>query len=540
MIQALPPILFYDEDKDIQVYEDEKPDPIFKRNFIQKFAQTKLARYTNSFYQQAYKVIFENFKPELDYISDFVIGEKPKKVLPPTYIIDDTDEDEEISEEIDEDEEEFGILDTIKGIWKLSKIYRMYKRIKWAIEKFKDAVKWIRKQFQKVRRAYRWGKRKVIRWIIKAKRFYRKTVRPWLRRLKRRARKRLRKLKKQIGKLLKKLKKVVKKLLRRVKKKLGKIVKKFLKKFGKKLLKKILQQALKWIAGLFTGTGIGAVIGVAIFAAVVAWEAYDFAQDFAGEVSTEPNYPPQTLEKEAKPTTQPEKVKEIKIPNPKDVKEISETQIKEYQNNIVDKVTQEIARIGGLPYRIFATQYEFYKHCRVWLENKQKFINKLIQTMAEGTDTFLRKIVGWMNEQIVTEFKDIVPSKPKDPNKVKKPKFTSMEKIMEVQKLIEKKEKVSGWALFKNGVYVHKKYERTSNVDVRKRKARDLLASVLAGKLPINISTLDPKVKIIKLDKEIKGFTDIRREKIGLLGVKNHLLYELYSRLVWIKETAPS
>ena len=540
MIWALPAILFYDEDKETQVYEDEEPDPIFKINVIKKFADTKLARYTNSYFQQVYKVFFDNFKTEIDFINDFVFEKEEKVTPPPTYIVDDTDEEEEKPEEIDEDEEEFGILDAVKGIWKLSKIYRMYKRIKKAIDAFRKATQWIRKQFRKIGKLFKWGKRKVIRWIVKARRYYRRVVQPLLKKFKRWLRKQARKLKKVLKRALKKLKKVVKRFLRRLKKKLGKIVKKFIKRFAKKALKRVIQQALKWIAGLFTGTGIGAVIGVAIFAAVIAWEAYDFAHDFADEISTEPNYPPQALEQETKPTVSVVKEKEIKIPDIKNIQEINETQILQYQNTIVDKVTLQIAKIGGLPHYIFASLYEFYKHCRVWLESKQTFLNKTITAMAEGTDQFFQAIVSWMNDQKITEFKDIIPTKPKDPNKVKKPNFTSEEKLMKIQSLIEKKERISVWTLLTHKVLIKNNYGGTDNVSNGERKARNLIASVLAGKIPVDIHVIDPNVKRIKLDEEIKGMTDSRREKIGALGLKNHLLFELYNRLVWIKESAAS
>lgn len=523
MIQALPPILFYDDEAEIQVYEDQQPDPIFKINIIKKFAHTKLSRYANSFYQQVYKEFFSHFKVDLDYINSVVLEEEPTPVEPPTYIIDDTEEEEQSpQEEEDEDEESFSFLKFVKGVWKLTKIYRWIKKVRNAWKKFQRARKFIQGKFKRIVRAIRKMRIKFGKVIRRVKRFYKQVLKPWWGRLKRRFWRWCRKMKRILRRQFKKFRKVLRILTKRLKKTLGKIIKKFLKKFAKKALKKLIQLALKWIAGLFTATGVGAVIGAAIFAATIAWEVYDFTHDADTD-------DPEFTEVQ-KPHTQPveTKVKEANTLYFKDITihQINQTHIEKYYETVKDKIVLELVNAKTLPQQIIGRFYNFYLICDEWLQHQQDFVVNILKTFTEQTNQYFDAIVAWADKHKDPHATAFAPKATKDPKKLKKPNWSSLKKIMEVQQIIEKKGVTSFLVRLFSGVDINNNYG-------------DQPAVKFKGKVAKFNQIINPPTPLFDLNETLTKHTNWKKEKRGALGLKNYLLFELYSRLVWVKESVP-
>ena len=541
MIQALPEILFYDEDAETQVYEDDKPDPIFKLNIIQKFANTKLARYASSFYRIAYKEIFTRFQAEFDYINNFILEEEEERTLfSPLYIIDDTEEEGEKTLE-EEEEEEFSFLKLWKDTSIIRKIYSWIKKARKAWKMFKKAKKLISRWFGKAKNQFFKWKNKLQSARKLGERFIKEHLKPRWGEFKRNFNGWKRGFKRITRQGTNPVKRAMNFLKRKLKNQIGKRIMNFFKRrFAKEVVKRIFQQVLKWAGGLFTGTGVGAVIGVALIGAAVAWEVYDLTHDVEGK--TEHDFSEENTKTEAEVKKREE---QFVYPEPLyrqgiTINHITQLEIDKHYKHIQDNVTLTLIKANSITHQIFARIYEFYKHCVDWLENQQDFVSTILETIPEGTNTYFDKLVKWTDTMEDKDAKRFLPTPKKDPKKVKQPKFTSMEKLMEVQKMIERGEKMSKIKLWWNDIKVNNKFGGNGGKDEQRLKSWTLMKHILEGKSFTTIDRINPRIKIARLDKELAKHNNLKKEKRGALGLKNHLLFELYCRLVWIKESMPA
>ena len=543
MIQALPEILFYDEDAETQVYEDDKPDPIFKLNIIQKFANTKLARYTSSFYRTAYKEIFTRFQAEFDYINNFILEEEEERSLfSPLYIIDDTEEEGEktLEEEEEEDEKEFSFLKLWNDFSIIKKIYNGIKKARKAWKMFKRAKNLFKRYGGKAKNNFFKWKSKLKSGKNYGQNFIKNHLKPRWKDFKRNFNGWKKGFKKIIRKGTNPVKRVIRVLKRKLANAMQRMVKKFLKRFARKAFQKILSQVLKWVGGLFTGTGVGAVIGVALIAASIAWDVYELTHDVEGK--TEHDFSEENTKTEAEVKKREE---QFVYPEPLyrqgiTINHITQLEIDKHYEHIQDNVTLTLIKANSITHQIFARIYEFYKHCVDWLENQQDFVSTILETIPEGANTYFDKLVKWADTMEDKDAKRFLPTPKKDPKKVKQPKFTSMEKLMEVQKMIEKGEKMSKIKLWWNDIKVNNKFGGNGGKDEQRLKSWTLIKHILEGKSFTTIDRINPRIKIARLDKELAKHNDLKKEKRGALGLKNHLLFELYCRLVWIKESMPA
>ena len=419
MIWVLPEVLFKDDDKDIQIYEDE-PDPIFKLNFIQKFANTKLAKYTQSFYKRAFEYIYSQFKPWLDYITEFVLSDNDKKLKePPLFIIDDTDDEDYVAQVEDEDEESFSFLKWIKGIGTfIKKIRQFIKRVRQIWKKFKKAKKYLKKKFKNAFKKFRRGmKRMRTRFRMlkrRAKRFYKKVLRPWWKKFKKKVWRWCKKLKRILRRVLKKWKKVLKIFKRRLTKVLKKTVQKFLKKFAKKIFKKVIQQLIKWLAGAISATGVGAVIGVALFAAAFAWEAYDLVhdddEDVAGKgmegqpVKENKRQVVQKAQEDYKPPLI--ETQRTLMADGMQINMMTKLQVNQHIEKIHDKVSKALFNSRSLPYQIFGRLYIFWLLCNNWLQGQQTMVTNLMGVLPDRTNHYFDELMGWTDSKEVKDLPD--------------------------------------------------------------------------------------------------------------------------------------
>ena len=536
MIPAIPEILFFDDEKEVQVFEDE-PKPIFELNFIKKFSDTKLSRYLNSYYKEANKEFLKFFHKELAIINDFLLTEPEREEETPiTYIVDDTEEEEEKDPDDDIDDETDGL--SLKDLWNwFWRIRNAIKTVRNTYKRFKNTGRILQNGFKRIRSLTRGGRRKILRAISKCKKIYQRFIRPIFNQAKRWILRAIRGMKRVITRATKRARKQLSRLVRRILQRLGQMIIRFLRKFAMQAIKKVIQLALKWVAGAFTATGVGAVIGVAIFAAVVAWEVYDLTS----EVDTEEHFDKNQVIPKEKEKPQEQFV----FPEPLYAKDITIhqlniTEIQKYNEHITDKVTTALINAKTLPEQIIGRFYHFYTLAYEWLEYQQEFVSDVLETLPTEFNNFADKVLGHLDSKHTKPDKNIGPKPKKDLSKVKKAKFSSWDDIMAVQKELEKNGKVSGWYKWRKEVTVNKKYGGKQVNNEAKERGYKILKSLFAKNKFRMIEVTNPNIKIYHADKELTRYNNVKAVKRGLLGVKNQLLYELYNRLVWIKECAPA
>lgn len=554
MLPALPEVLFYDDEKDRQVYEDEEK-PIFKINVIKKFLDTKISRYTDDYFKKSFKLFFESFPAELKKINEVIFYKPPvPPIEEPVYIIDDLEDEETIraileSEEYDEDELSIHPGSLLGWLWKIRRAWKLLKR---AWQGFKGLLRMLGRGFGKLKNLLKAGWTRLKGFSKKAwtkiKRFskkawtkflkwYRKSFKPFMKRMKT-------KFIKFVKRTFRKLKVITKRVMRKLKryffklvKKFGKmILKKLLKKFGKKVVKMVISSVIKLIAGAFTATGVGAVIGVALFVAFTAWEVYDLTQDVA-ETSEAPDFEEQGGKQNPQQTPPPE---DLILPNFANLKvtDVTKEHIEKYNQSIKDKVTTTLFNSKSQPLQIMGRLYDFYKLTNNWLLKKQDFVFSLFDTIVDKTNETLTKLSDFAESKYDIDFTRKRLNVQKE---LKKPRRSSWNDIMVVQKIIENGGSPNFFVRSYYGVKVNKKSEtRDIKTPNNIKKERKLMRDAITGKVDIDIATLDPKAAMINPNERMSREQQLRKVKIGTLGVKNHLLYELYCRLAWVKENAPT
>lgn len=557
MLPALPEVLFHDIEKEKQVYE-EPVKPLFKINFIQRFFNTKLDKYTKDYYSKVYKLFFETFKKEFETINAFILYRPPKPKEEETiFILDDEDElDEEsakaLAEALEEDEDdEFDLSDALGWLGKIRKAWKKIKNAWRAFKRIKNILKGKWNKFWKIaRNAWKKAKKFSSKAWTKGKSFlnaaksrflnwYRNTFKRYIGQMKGKIMKWGRKIKRLLRPVVKRIARIVKVFFKKTLKKFGKkTLMKFLRVAFKKALQFIVSSIIKLVAGAFTATGVGAFIGAALFYASLAWDAYELTNDVGDFMSTDEleqkGYKPEGDDVKVESAPPPLHVANVKITD------ISKEEVISMYNETEDKVTTALINSKSQPLQIIGRFYEFYKTSDRWLQHEQEFLVSFMTEYTKQWNDYFTKLVNFTESKYdVSEF-DKKPMGKKDPTKVKKPEFKSMKDIMVIQDQIVKGEDAGALSRWYRGVTVNKKFSE-SKVDPRdieaKKKGRKLIASILGGKLKfINIETVDPHVKIVKLDTSMKPVADIRKEKIGLMGVKNHLLYQLYCRFAWMRE----
>lgn len=544
MLPALPEVLYYDDEKDTQVY-DEPEKPIFKINIIKKFFNTKLSRYSDAYYTKLYKLFFETFPEEIKQINKFIFFKPPvPKEEEPVYIIDDLDDEGLITalleDEEDEDESSIEKGGFLAGLWK---IWRWIKRLRRAWRGFKRLLKMLRSGFSKLMRLAKAGWKRLLRYSkrmwIRFLKWYRRSFKPFMNRMIRRFKRFAKRLIRKLRVIVKRVAKKAYRYLRIIVKRFGKkILKKLVKMMSKKAIKLAITSTIKAIAGAFTATGIGSVIGVALFAAVTAWEVYDLTNDVS-ELTEAPDFEEEEGKQKEQP---PAKEEEIKTPSFANLKitDVTKEHIETYNNNIKDEVTKTLINARTYPEQIIGRLYEFYKITDSWLLKQQQFVNNLFDTVVGKTNETLTKLVEFTDSKYDIDFTKKRPDVIKDPSKVRTPSHKSWDSIMAVQKRIENNETTNAFVRAWYGVKIntHDGVVYTKEEDDKKREWM-LVKRVLSGERPADISTLDPRLLMVNPDQRMSREHQLRKEKIGALGVKNHLLYQLYTRLANIQESAP-
>lgn len=561
MIIALPEVLFEDIEKDTQVYQEE-PEPIFKINVIQKIFGKKLDKYKDSYYSNTFKLFLDNFHKEMEVVNNFIFGETLKQEEEESFkIIDDEEEEEEepSEDEGDKDTDEIDLEDLYEKYKKLKKLFKKIRKLWRKLKLLKRLLKRKWKSFKNLarrgwrklkaggKRAWRRTKRAAKRGWKRAKNFlrkaktkflkwYKKTFKPFIKRMKARLKKFVKKLMKKLKVVVKKAMKKLKKIFFRIVKKFGKkILKKFLKIFGKKVLKFAIRRVLQIVAGMFSATGVGAVIGVALIAAVYAWEAYDMVQDTSELASPEFEKVDGPTEK---PTTQEDEEEKLETIYFKNIQlnQINNEHIKKFNETIKDKTTLALINHSSYPLQILGRLYKFYKTCDKWLNNQQTFVIDITSKYAEMLNKSLTDLVNFTDSKEDKDLKDI-PKPKKDLSKVKKPKHESHKQMASIQKSLEKYHafKIGKFKLFLFNIKLNNKISNKDYTTVSGILKNNLERSELY--ITEKITT---KFELVKVNKYFKPLDLPRKTKLGLLGVKNELLYALYNRIVWIKENAPS
>lgn len=544
MIWSLPEVIFYDEEKEKQVYEDELK-PVFKINIIQKFFNQKKHLYTDYFYKNTFKVFFSSFKKELNEINDFLLGEDTRKKQEETLYIIDDEEDEEPKPEEEEDEEEenegFGLDDIydfykkVKEWWnKIRRAYRRIKRLKRLLKRKWGRLKTrLRRAWTKTKSLFSRAKNKFINWL-------KKRALPWLRRAKNFILRNSSKAGSWLGRALRFAKGKIFKIVKFIAQKLGKkAIVRVIKWFFKVVLKQALKIVLKFVAGALTASGVGTWAGAIMWAALWAWDAYDvysMTQETVEE-SADAQSPPASIEKpQVNETPELDVQKDLSLSVK--YKEITKENIEKHQENLKDKLTLTLYNSSDYPKQIMGRIYEFYKSCDDWLQNKQTFVSNIFYNFGAQCNELFLKLVDFTDTKMNTS---LIPKHNAKKQIVKKPNHVSMGEIMYVHQLInEKKLPLSGAFMVYHGVKINNKFKGDFTKDYYKQTRWKLLKSILSGESKFTtIERIDDKIKIFKFNEELIPIEEKREEKITLLTNKNELLYELYCRLVWIKENVP-
>ena len=546
MIFILPEVIYQDDEKEKQVFEDELK-PVFSINIIQKFFRKKLSKYSDKFYQNATKAFFANFPKEVYTINEFILGKVVKVKEEPIYIIDDTEEEPIIPDEEEEDEDAKSLdLGDIRKWWK--KLKKAYKWVRKTWRKIKAYKRLLRRKWKRLKKLFskHWKKAKKLFSRCKTRflKWYKKVLKPFLKKMKTR-------FIRFCKRLFKKLKKVTKKVSGKFLKILRVAFKRLFKKAFKKLLKKSIQKAIriaittliKLLAGGLTATGIGSVIGVPLFIAMTAWDVYDIAKDSIQPEPDESEGGEEIEQVKAKAEQETAlKAVEVDVPMPDiTIKNVTNTVAEVQTITYRDEISKALYNSSSYPIQIIGRFYDFYHNCYDWLLAQEYFVLHVFEKLSKQLVKTFEEISSWLDEihdpTPVFNMKLHPEDGPKQFPELNQDKMIKIANSFKNRSVFTKL-----WSLIYNIKVNNISKSETKGInsfrDWFKVKHMRNSLNFLSKKQNIEPVAEYPGIKNEKIDLYFYPYNNIEQEKLDQMLLKNHLLYNLYSMFSWVLESA--